>query len=172
MKSFRRHAFLGAGILVLALAISSTDTPSAFAQGMKALLVRNVDAPAARPFQASLCLPVGFSCDGEPNEVSVPTVTAAGETVQRLVIEYASMECRETEQRSVHSAALSTTAGGVRVTHRIVPVAVPMATGYRNNAAQDLRLYADPASDVTFFVDSSGSATVCRMSISGHFTIE
>jgi hypothetical protein len=145
-------------------------TPAHLAAEMKALLIRDGDAGALRPFQAQFCIEAGVQGCEDPNALVVPIVTQAGESVVRLVIEYASGTCETNAGGIVRSVALDTFANGVRTRHSFVPVVTN--PGFSTSSAQNTRLYADPGSELIFAMAVAGATSQCRLSISGHLVVQ
>ena len=173
MKRFSSYLGLAVAFVVLWLTMSFTDSPPALAQGMKALLFRDVDAAALRPFQAEFCNENGTGgCGSILSSLTVPTATGSGEPVRRLVIEYVSGRCVLSGSGGgiVASLALDTTANGMFARHRFTPVATQ--AGFEVVAGQVTRLYADPGSQVEFIAAVLSAQHQCRLTLSGHLVIE
>jgi hypothetical protein len=115
------------------------------ANSATALRVIEQNNPAFSPFQVQLTPKSGFC-----QTVDVP----AG---KRLVIEYVSARIEDPSSREI---SITTTGGGTRVSHWI-PLTEPFVT--ISNAAQDVRLYADPGTQVLACVDGLG-----QVALSGH----
>lgn len=172
MKRFSSYLGLAAALVVLSFAMLSTDSARALAQGMKPLLVRNVDAAALRPFQAQFCDENGIAgCDPLPEWWTVPTETSSAEPVRRLVIEYVSGRCSLSGPPGVVVAlGLDTTANGIYARHYFTPVVTEV--GFGALAGQVTRLYADPGTRVQFIAGVNGAYHQCRLAISGHLVVE
>jgi hypothetical protein len=131
------------GVFVVASLFGARAANSASTQ--QALKVIEQNNPAFSPFQVELTPKSGFC-----QTVDVP----AG---KRLVIEYVSARIEDPSSREI---SITTTAGGTTVPHWI-PLTEPFVT--ISNAAQDVRLYADPGTQVQACVDGLGQVT-----LSGH----
>ena len=172
MKRVNNYLGLGAAFVVLSFAMWLTDSPHALAQGMKPVLVRNVDAAARRPFQRQFCDENGIAgCEPLADWLTVPTATSSGERVQRLVIEYVSGRCSLSGPPGVVVAlGLDTTANGIYARHYFTPVVTEV--GFGALAGQVTRLYADPGTRVQFIAGVNGAYHQCRLAISGHLVVE
>lgn len=131
-----------AGILVAAGLVGSGAANSASQQPLKVIEQNN---PAFAPFQVKLLPKSGFC-----QTADVP----AG---KRLVIEYVSARI---EGAGAREFSVTTTTSGVTAPHW-VPLSEPLVT--ISNAAQDVRLYADPGTQVEVCVTGLGQVT-----LSGH----
>jgi hypothetical protein len=164
---------LAGGILGVTLGATFT-TRSAVVQAMKPLLVRDFNAPAARPLQFELCteLNLGGFCATGADSFTVPESTASGEAITRFVIEYVSAECSVLPLTGlVNALSLATTAAGITVDHYFLPTSDPSYGVI--GIAQDTRLYADPGTEVDLSNGwASVSSAICSMTISGHLVVE
>jgi hypothetical protein len=164
---------LAGGILGVTLGATFT-TGSAAVQGMNPLLVRDFNAPAARPLQFELCteLHLGGFCATGGDRFTVPASTASGEAVARFVIEYVSAECSVLPTTGlVNTLSLATTAAGTTVDHHFLPTTDPNYGVI--GIAQDTRLYADPGTEVDLSNSwASVTSGICRMKISGHLVVK
>ncbi len=135
-------------VVVATVVVAATMGSRATANSVSSqqlLKVVEQNNPAFHPFQVEL-LPKSGNCQ----TVQVP----AG---KRLVIEYVSARIEDPSDRQL---SITTTAGGTTAPHW-VPVSEPFIT--ISNAAQDVRLYADPRTDVDVCVSGLGQVT-----LSGH----
>jgi hypothetical protein len=120
-------------------------SPAKSASSQQPLKVIEQNNPAFRPFQVELTPKSGFC-----QTVDVP----AG---NRLVIEYVSARIEDPADRAL---TIITTAGGTTAPHW-VSLSEPFVT--ISVAAQDVRLYADPDTQVEVCVGGLGQVT-----LSGH----
>ncbi|HZD17640.1 MAG TPA: hypothetical protein VE669_05815, partial [Actinomycetota bacterium] len=139
----------GVGILLVGLtlfvAAGTSGDGAVAASSQQALKVVEQNNPAFTAFQVELFPKSGF-CQ-----------TADVPPGQRLVIEYVSARIETPSDRQL---TLSTTAGGVSAQHW-VPLSDPYVT--ISNAAQAVRLYADPETQVEVCSTGLGQVT-----LSGH----
>jgi hypothetical protein len=131
------------GTFIVAALLGSSAANSATSQ--QPLKVIEQNNPAFRPFQVELTPKSGF-CQ---------TVEVPGGN--RLVIEYVSARIEDPTDRAL---SIITTAGGTTAPHW-VPLNEPFVT--ISIAAQDVRLYADPGTEVEACVGGLGQVT-----LSGH----
>jgi hypothetical protein len=120
------------------------------------------------PFQRELCrdLGEGIGCESLPAAFTVPLD-------RRAVIEFVSARCQLTGSPSVINSFLATTVGGVEGTHQIQLRFLPLSSSVID-AAQQMRVYADPGTGVLFGFSGSvvpGDAIVCRALVSGYMTV-
>jgi hypothetical protein len=138
----------GAVVVVIAsflVAVLLGEAPASSAASQQPLKVVEQNNPAFRPFQVELTPKSGFC-----QTVEVP----AG---NRLVIEYVSARIEDPGDRTL---TILTTVGGTTAPHW-VPLTEPFVT--ISLAAQDVRLYADPGTEVQACVQGLGQVT-----LSGH----
>jgi hypothetical protein len=182
MTIVKKHIGLAAAIALLSLTLGFTTAGQAVAQSMKPLLVqvlstplapvfvRDVDAPANQPLQLELCFPPSSdNCEteGVGNRFNVPETTSTGQTVQRLVIEYASGTCFGGLE--FFEVQLLTTVGGEPlVRHHLVPV---IGLDGWTNIAQTTRIYADPGTEVRISGTTNGLGA-CAFALSGHLVVD
>lgn len=174
---------LGVVLTLLALGIVGTlifEAPTQAASGNPVVTVgnvplpsRDVDNPARRPFQTTLCRGYGSAelCGTTPHSYSVPNNS-------RLVIEFVSGTCPPAGTSlptglNVTGALLQTVAGGTAATH-LFAVSPGLSIGGLNGVAvsQQTRIYADPGTTVTLSADVGGlgvsGSMTCTLAISGH----
>ena len=149
-----------------------TGTVSVSNLGSSPLPVRDVDNPARRAvqFQAFLnCSGGGIGCSPAQTPYTVPEG-------KRLVIEYASMKVTLSEGQSAILGIL-TTLNGELVTHyfpQTQPALAPnpgiSPSGNYVSAGQQVRIYADSGTNVSFQVDrtSNTGTFVIIVSMSGY----
>ncbi|HET7235811.1 MAG TPA: hypothetical protein VFK59_05200 [Actinomycetota bacterium] len=128
--------------IVVVAGIGGTGVASSANQPLRVIEQNN---PAFSPFQVEL-----FPKTGQCQTADVPAGT-------RLIIEYVSARVETPQDREL---VVSTTAGGVTALHW-VPLSEPYVT--ISNAAEDVRLYADPGTEVEVCLTGLGQVT-----LSGH----
>jgi len=119
------------------------------------LWVRDVDAPT-RPFQ----LQFTFAGGTTHQTVDVP----AGET---LVIEYVDANAVIFDPGAASGIGITTVAGGHSAAHFIAFEKTTTAQGYA--LAQEVRIYADPGSEVDISYPFSSDISDGVVNLSGHF---
>ncbi len=165
--------------LAFSVAVFSIVSPRS-AQAIIATLVRDVDNPSNEPFE--------WEAIGRPNAAgqifgsfTVPSTTADGRTVQRLVIEHICILCEALAQPTVGARLAST--GCLSAAGACIP-AVPGGNpefffnfpvspeAGKLALSQPIRLYADPGAFVEMNLLDFESSGVCSFSASGHFVVQ
>jgi len=152
--------------------VQITGTPSiSFSNTASSpLYTRDVDNPARRPFQTTLCLTASFgqpasSCGSTTSQYAVPSD-------RRLVIEFVSGFCSTGPvggtALTILRTELNTTVAGIPVQHNI-----PLTPGLGHfDAAQQTRIYADPGTNVnlggSLSAGSTPTSVICDITMSGY----
>jgi hypothetical protein len=159
-----------AGLLLLTLvtaalagAIMLTGEREAIAKD-KETAIADVDNPARQPFQTTCTAQI---VAGRPS-CTLTTVPAG----KRLVIERVEARLHFQSPTDLKFFIfIETTAGGVASNHAIIPALSGVELDSYVIAREQVRLYADPGTDVSVFIDSAliPATPTCTYKISGYF---
>jgi hypothetical protein len=161
-------------------AVSITGTPSVNPSNtsLAPLFLRDVDNPANEPFEweDSSSDPVsGFTVF-----LDVPSTTADGRTVKRLVIEEVSIKCKSLSNPSAgamlsafdvcfsHAGTCSTNAS----LFHLIPFQAANPDPTLTVSSQLVRVYADPKVFITLSLLTTQSAGTCDYAALGHYIVE
>lgn len=166
MNTFRVVARAGIGIAsLLSLASAFSAAPGVDVNVINQPQVRDADHPARHAFQTHLC-----TAGWPPGCVAGSGASFIVPANKRLVMEFVSAHCvAQPATETLSNLTVSTLVNGVAVTHNLVPVFMgSTATAKIYAAAQQMRLYADPGTQVSasaggFPIGQSG----CLVGISG-----
>jgi hypothetical protein len=157
INTITRSLVLAAGVGLVGFAIANTTGERVAAQS-KPSFINDADSGALRPFQVQLCVENNLpTCDPDPQTITVPTATAAGESIVRLVIEHITAHC--TASGPVGVFRIVTIAAGVKALHSIAPASVVSDQVVGGGV---VRLYADPGCEIEFIRRSSRRRATAR----------
>jgi len=178
VKNFKTYLLAAAGIGIVSLTLSLTNTGRVLAENIKPLLVtvvndsttpvpvRDIDNPARQPFQIEQIATIRNAESSWAEFVAVPIG-------KRLVIEYVSVFIALPAGQKPTLVGVATTLNQIGAGHSFGAMFLAADIVGRDvfNISQQTRLYSDPgASSVNFFVErnaSSGEAEIF-FSVSGY----
>ncbi len=143
------------------------------------LFVRDVNNPIKEPFYRTLCFSgssAPFACTLQPS-FTVPTTTADGKMVERLVIEFVTGQCNSVSNAQVPFVVLTEGLYDPEATtfiSNVFPFSAPVVSAFSPQQlqafAQQTTIYATPGKGIWLSIAPGGTAegSVCSVHINGH----
>jgi hypothetical protein len=171
----KRTYLLLAACVAAVLLVASAGPPTNFSVTVvnpttQPVPIRDVDNPAFQPFVFNLCGPPSLAGPCPSNSFTIPSVTVTGQPVRRFVLEYMSGGCGLGTGSFFDRIAVVTSANGGSASYQVIPIFAgtngPLTVF---SFAQQLRGYADPATDARLELASTGVGIAqCDVTVSGY----